>query len=41
VRREISASYNDTSLSNRIKALEDLLFVPCEGVAIDDTDITT
>lgn len=41
VRREISASYNDTSLVNRIKALEDLLFVPCEGVIIDDTDITT
>ena len=41
VRREISASYNDTNLVNRIKALEDLLFVPCEGVIIDDTDITT
>lgn len=41
VRREISAAYNDTPLSNRIKALEDLLFVSCEGVAIDDTDITT
>lgn len=41
VRREISASYNDTSLSNRIQALEDLLFVSCEGVVIDDTDITT
>ena len=40
-RREISASYNDTPLSNRVKALEDLLFVSCEGVAIDDTDITT
>lgn len=40
-RREISAAYNDTSLSNRIKALEDLLFVSCKGVAIDDTDITT
>lgn len=41
VRREISASYNDTNLVNRIKALEDLLFVPCEGVIIEDTDITT
>ena len=41
VRREISASYNDTNLVNRIKALEDLLFVPCKGVIIDDTDITT
>lgn len=41
VRREISAAYNDTALANRIKTLEDLLFVSCEGVAIDDTDITT
>jgi hypothetical protein len=41
VRREISAAYNDTSLSNRIKALEDLLFTHCEGVVIDETDITT
>ena len=41
VRREISAAYNDTPLSNRIKALEDLLFVSCKGVTIDDTDITT
>ena len=41
VRREISAAYNDTPLSDRIKALEDLLFVSCEGAAIDDTDITT
>lgn len=41
IRREISAAYNDTPLANRIKALEDLLFVSCEGVAIDDTDITT
>lgn len=40
VRREISASYNDTPLTNRVKALEDLLFTHCEGVAIDDTDIT-
>ena len=41
VRREISAAYNDSELSNRIKALEDLLFTHCEGVVIDDTDITT
>ena len=41
VRREISATYNDTLLSNRIKALEDLLFTHCEGVIIDETDITT
>ena len=41
VRREISAAYNDTALANRIKTLEDLLFVSCKGVAIDDTDITT
>ena len=40
VRREISASYNDTPLTNRVKALEDLLFTHCEGVAIDDTDVT-
>jgi hypothetical protein len=40
-RREISAAYNDTPLANRIKALEDLLFVSCEGVVIDDADITT
>ena len=40
VRREISAAYNDTSLSNRIKAIEDLLFVSCEGVIINETDIT-
>ena len=40
VRREISASYNDTSLSNRIKALEDLLLVSCEGVIINETDVT-
>lgn len=41
VRREISAAYNDTSLSNRIKTLEDLLFTHCEEVAIDESDITT
>lgn len=40
VRREISAAYNDTSLSNRIKALEDLLVVSCEGVIINETDVT-
>ncbi len=41
VRREISAAYNDSELSNRIKALEDLLFTHCEGVVINETDITT
>lgn len=41
VRREISAAYNDSELSNRIQALEDLLFTHCEGVIIDDSDITT
>ena len=40
VRREISASYNDTPLTNRVKALEDLLFTHCKGVVIDDTDVT-
>ncbi len=41
VRREISAAYNDTPLSNRIRALEDLLLVSFEWVISGETDITT
>lgn len=41
IRREISASYNDTALTNRIYALERALLSPCTSVLIEDTEMTT
>ncbi len=41
VRREISAAYNDTSLTNRIYALEQALLAPCTSVVITETEMIT
>lgn len=41
VRREISATYDDTVLTNRIYALEQALLSPCTSVVIEDTEMTT
>ena len=41
VRREISAAYNDTSLTNRIYALEQALLTPCTSVVITETEMIT
>ena len=41
VRREISAAYNDTSLTNRIYALEQALLSPCTSVVITETEMIT
>lgn len=41
VRREISAAYNDTPLTNRIYALEQALLSPCTSVVITETEMVT
>ena len=40
IRREISAAYDDISLTNRIKTLEDLIFSECTGLSVDENSIT-